>query len=103
MKTPIYTYTAVFLFADDGITVYFPDFPGCISQGDSLEEAMHMAREALAIFIDDFQEKQKPLPHPGSTPHELEEGERFQDVTVDMRRFDDGLYVEDEDFLEEGK
>ena len=39
--------------------VEFPDLPGCFSQGDSLEEAICRAQEALAIY---YLEKQRKLP-----------------------------------------
>lgn len=32
--------------------VIFPDFPGCVSQGGTLEEAMTNAHEALALHIE---------------------------------------------------
>lgn len=37
----------------------FPDLPGCFSQGDSLEETICRAQEALAIY---YLEKQRKLP-----------------------------------------
>ena len=40
-------YPAVFSYDDDGICVYFPDVDGCYSQGDSTEEALYMAKDAL--------------------------------------------------------
>ena len=35
-----YTYPAVFHYADDGISVEFPDLPGCLTFGNTTEEAM---------------------------------------------------------------
>ena len=32
--------------------VSFPDFPGCVSAGKTLEEARRMAEEALALHIE---------------------------------------------------
>ena len=37
---------------DDGWDVIFPDFPGCVSQGDTAQEAMENAVEALALHIE---------------------------------------------------
>ena len=34
-----------------GYTVSFPDLPGCITEGDNIEEALHMAKEVLELFI----------------------------------------------------
>ncbi|WP_458123674.1 type II toxin-antitoxin system HicB family antitoxin [Paenibacillus sp. Z3-2] len=47
-----YQYYAVFNLAEDGINVTFPDLPGCITCGDSVEEALFMAKEALELFLD---------------------------------------------------
>ena len=35
-----------------GVTV--PDLPGCFSAGDTFEEALDMAREAIEFFIEVF-------------------------------------------------
>lgn len=50
MKT--YLYPAYFRHVDSGgYSVDFPDLPGCISVGDTLEEALTMAREALSLHL----------------------------------------------------
>jgi predicted RNase H-like HicB family nuclease len=36
----------------DGWDVVFPDLPGCVSQGDSIEDALRNAAEALALHIE---------------------------------------------------
>ena len=50
--------------------VSFPDFPGCITAGFSLEEARRMAAEALAFHVAGMREDGETLPKP-STCHEL--------------------------------
>jgi len=35
-----------------GYGVVFPDLPGCISAGNTYEEAVRMAHEALALYCD---------------------------------------------------
>jgi predicted RNase H-like HicB family nuclease len=42
--------------------VSFPDFPGCITAGSSLEEARKMAAEALALHIAGMREDGEPVP-----------------------------------------
>ena len=37
---------------DGGYTVYVPSLPGCISEGDTLEEARHNIREAIELYLD---------------------------------------------------
>ena len=44
--------------------VDFPDFPGCITAGRTLEEARRMASEALAFHVDGMREDGEPIPPP---------------------------------------
>jgi predicted RNase H-like HicB family nuclease len=46
--------------------VSFPDFPGCITAGQTLEEARKLAAEALAFHIDGMREDGDPIPAPSS-------------------------------------
>lgn len=42
--------------------VSFPDIPGCISAGETLEEAKDMASEALALHIDGMRQDDEVIP-----------------------------------------
>jgi predicted RNase H-like HicB family nuclease len=44
--------------------VDFPDFPGCITTGRTLEEARRMAAEALAFHVDGMREDGDAIPPP---------------------------------------
>lgn len=46
--------------------VEFPDFPGCISAGKSVEEAHAMGAEALAAYVEWLLEEGKPVPKASS-------------------------------------
>ena len=46
--------------------VSFPDFPGCITAGSTLEEARRMAAEALAFHIEGMREDGDEIPDPSS-------------------------------------
>jgi predicted RNase H-like HicB family nuclease len=35
-----------------GFTVRVPELPGCVTEGDSYEEAMERAREAIELWIE---------------------------------------------------
>lgn len=45
---------------EGGYTVYVPALPGCISEGDTLEQARANIREAIALWLEDG--KQQTLP-----------------------------------------
>ncbi len=47
---------------EGGYTVYVPQLPGCISQGDTKEEAMQNITEAIDLYINEIdKEKLKEL------------------------------------------
>ena len=46
---------------EGGYTVIFPDLLGCITEGDTLAEAVDMAIEAAAGWLLDEVENQKPV------------------------------------------
>jgi predicted RNase H-like HicB family nuclease len=46
--------------------VSFPDFPGCITAGRTLEEAQRMAAEALALHIAGIVEDGQTIPEPST-------------------------------------
>ena len=46
--------------------VSFPDFPGCITAGKTLEDARRMASEALALHVRGMLEDGETLPEPSS-------------------------------------
>jgi len=43
---------------EGGYTVYVPTLPGCISEGDTVDESMRNIREAIELYLepveDDF-------------------------------------------------
>lgn len=63
----VYHYTAVFEpAAEGGFTVTVPTLPGCISEGDTFEEAQKNIREALELYLEEMPEVQKgPRPRRG--------------------------------------
>ena len=42
----------------------YPDIPGCMSDGETIEEAIENGREALRDCIDVFRESSRKLPKP---------------------------------------
>jgi predicted RNase H-like HicB family nuclease len=49
---------------DDGYDVVFADFPGCLSGGDTIQQAAAMAAEALAGHIEAMVRDNDPVPEP---------------------------------------
>jgi antitoxin HicB len=47
---------------EGGFTAYVPDLPGCISEGETLEEATAMIQEAMALYLESRHERGWPLP-----------------------------------------
>lgn len=51
---------------DSDYGVSFPDLPGCISVGRTLEEAQELAQEALQLHVEGMQEAGISLPRPST-------------------------------------
>ena len=67
-------YPAIFHEAEEGgFWITFPDFPGCFSQGESMEEAYEMAIEALGLCISDMEKEKISLPVPTNPTKILQE------------------------------
>ena len=47
---------------DGGYVVSVPALPGCVSEGDSREEAMANIREAIQLYVDDCRAAGDPVP-----------------------------------------
>lgn len=58
-KVKIYEYTAVFQPAfEGGYTVTVPALPGCISEGDTFEEAFANIKEAMELYLEELRPKE---------------------------------------------
>ena len=83
-----YIYPAVFHYDDDGISVSFPDLPGCLTFGDTTEEALRMAKDAMGLWLYDTEVCGDPLPAPSDLRGiSLEDGEALVLVDVFMPLF----------------
>lgn len=38
---------------EGGFTVYVPSLPGCISEGDTMEEALANIQEAIELYLEE--------------------------------------------------
>lgn len=50
--THTYFYPAIFQVETQGYSVFIPDIPGCMTQGDTMEEALAMAQEAIGLMLE---------------------------------------------------
>lgn len=64
MKKDKYIYPAIFSFDDDGISVEFPNLPGCLTCGNSEDEAIRMAKEAMGLHLYGMERDNDEIPVP---------------------------------------
>ena len=68
-----YSFIAILYTDDDGVSIEFPDLPGCLPCADSLDEAVDNAREALGLHLWGMEQDGDPIPEPS----------RIQDIHPD--------------------
>lgn len=66
----LYPATITFSKEDNGYLVRFIDLPGCITDGDTIEEATTNGREALTGFLASMYERNVPIPEPSVVSRE---------------------------------
>ena len=61
-----YAYVAIFHYEEDGISIVFPDLPGCYpcAEKDNTEQAITNAKEALGLHIWGYEQDGEDLPNP---------------------------------------
>lgn len=81
-----YVYPAVFHPFEDGSEGYmvtFPDIPGCLTEGFTLEEAVRMAHSALEEMLTYYEESGRKIENPPSSMKDLQiEWEKGQFPTL---------------------
>ena len=68
--------------ADSDYGVSFPDLPGCITAGATLDEARDMAVEALALHLDGLAEDGEAIPEPSSLEAIMADKENTDGVAI---------------------
>jgi antitoxin HicB len=53
--------------AEGGYMVTVPALVGCITQGDTIEEALAMGKEAIELYIEELQSRGEPIPDNSNT------------------------------------
>ncbi|MGI6456756.1 MAG: type II toxin-antitoxin system HicB family antitoxin [bacterium] len=68
----IHKYTVIYEPAEEGgYIVHIPALPGCVTQGDTLEEAREMAKDAIRGYLEMLAKHGEEIPvEPTGTVHE---------------------------------
>jgi len=59
-------YAIVIEKGERNYSAYVPDLPGCVSVGDTLDEARAEIREAIEFHLEGMREDGTPIPPPSS-------------------------------------
>ena len=59
-------YAIVIEKGEDNYSAYVPDLPGCVAEGDSVEEVEREIQEAIEFHLDGMRADGLPIPMPTS-------------------------------------
>lgn len=59
-----YAFPAFFYYDEDGISIEFPDLPGCLPCAQTSEEAFRNAKEALGLHLFGMEQDGEAIPVP---------------------------------------
>ena len=66
MQAKIWKFTVVFEKAEEGgYIARVPLLPGCITQGETFEEAEKMAKDAIKAYCASLKKHKEPIPREG--------------------------------------
>lgn len=68
--------------ADSDFGVSFPDLPGCVTAGTTLDEARDMAAEALALHLEGLEQDGEAIPEPSSLEAVMTKAENRDGVAI---------------------
>ena len=52
---------------DSGYMVSVPALPGCIEQGNTIDDALAMAKGSIELYVEELQSKEVPIRHNSNT------------------------------------
>ena len=79
-------YPAIIHSEDGSYWIEFPDLEGCNTMGDTLEDTMANAQEALGLYLASLEEVGQSLPHPSSIS-DIDTNEVTSYVCVDLNKY----------------
>lgn len=56
---------------EGGYSVLVPALPGCATQGETIEECIAMAQEAIAVSIESLAARGEPIPEEVEAPRSI--------------------------------
>lgn len=59
-----YIFPAILSFAEDGISIEFPDLEGCLPCAENIENAVKNAKEAMLLHLYGMEEDGEKIPEP---------------------------------------
>lgn len=57
-------YAVIYEKTSTGYSAYFPDLPGCVAAGSSLEETTRLIKGAMEMHLQSMMEDGDPIPAP---------------------------------------
>lgn len=86
-----YVYATIFTPDEGGYRVRVPDLPGLVTYGDSLADALDMARDAIEMWLWDAENEDEPIPE--ATPiDDIDQSEDGPDAIVNYVVADTDAY-----------
>lgn len=53
---------------EGGFTVQVPALPGCITEGDTMDDALENAKDAIRLYLEDMAATGEPAPEESAPP-----------------------------------
>jgi predicted RNase H-like HicB family nuclease len=61
-------YSVILTPEEGGYVVTVPALAGCVTEGDTLEEALENAREAISLYVESLRARGLPVPEETAAP-----------------------------------
>ena len=61
-------YSVILTPEEGGYVVTVPALPGCVTEGDTLDEALHNARDAIELYVESLRARGLTVPTEAATP-----------------------------------
>jgi len=84
LRKDTYCYIAVISFEEDGISIDYPDLPGCFTCADSESEIFNMAKEVLGLHLWSMEKDNEAIPEP----------KKIKDIIIKLENNETTMLVE---------